>query len=167
MYSADEKRQSCKNSKNSAASAQNDDFYCKNGCLHYFFSPILFRLLLDTTLQWGFLPLVSFCHWSFDNSGWSSWWLDDFRWFWMVKFEISNKNLITKVGRFWSTMGKPSFLLLWTQSSIFFHSKAACLLEYIKEDYTEKELLEKSQIWWRNCCDRVRSRHGRKIPEPS
>jgi hypothetical protein len=28
MYSADEKRQSCKNSKISAASAQNDDFYC-------------------------------------------------------------------------------------------------------------------------------------------
>jgi hypothetical protein len=29
MYSVDEKRQSCKNSRNSAASAQNDDFYCK------------------------------------------------------------------------------------------------------------------------------------------
>ena len=29
MYSADEKRQSCKNSKISAASVQNDDFYCK------------------------------------------------------------------------------------------------------------------------------------------
>jgi hypothetical protein len=29
MYRADEKRQSCKNSRNSAARAQNDDFYCK------------------------------------------------------------------------------------------------------------------------------------------
>jgi hypothetical protein len=29
MYSALENRQSCKNSRNSVASAQNDDFYCK------------------------------------------------------------------------------------------------------------------------------------------
>jgi hypothetical protein len=29
MYRADEKRQSCKYSKFTAASAQNDDFYCK------------------------------------------------------------------------------------------------------------------------------------------
>jgi hypothetical protein len=64
----------------------------------------------------------------------------------MVKFEISNKNLITKVGRFQSTMGKQPFLLLQTQSSISLHSKAARLLEYIEEDYREKELLKKSQI---------------------
>jgi hypothetical protein len=31
--------------------------------------------------------------------------------FWMVKFEISNKNLIIKVGRFQSTMGKQPFFL--------------------------------------------------------
>jgi hypothetical protein len=34
----------------------------KNGRLHYFFSPILFRLLLYITLQWGLLLLVVFCH---------------------------------------------------------------------------------------------------------
>jgi hypothetical protein len=70
----------------------------------------------------------------------------------MEKFEISKEhasaaqNLITKVGRFQSTMGKPSFLLLWSQSSISLYSKAAHLLEYIEEDYIEKGLLKKSQI---------------------
>jgi hypothetical protein len=39
MFSAAEKRQSCKCLKNSAASAQNDDFYCKKW---------LFALLLLT-----------------------------------------------------------------------------------------------------------------------
>ena len=34
----------------------------KNGRLHYGFSPILFLTLLDTTLQWSLLPLVSFFH---------------------------------------------------------------------------------------------------------
>jgi hypothetical protein len=43
-------------------------------------------------------------------------------------------------------MGKQPFLLLQTQSSITLHSKAARLLEYIEEDYREKELLKKSQI---------------------
>jgi hypothetical protein len=51
-----------------------------------------------------------------------------------------------KVGHFQSTMGKQPFLLLLTQSSISLHSKAARLLEYIEEDYIEKELLKKSQI---------------------
>jgi hypothetical protein len=61
---------------------------------------------------------------------------------WMPNFEFSK----SKVGRFQSTMGKQSFLLLWTQPSISLHSKAARLLEYIEEDYIEEELLKKSQI---------------------
>jgi hypothetical protein len=43
-------------------------------------------------------------------------------------------------------MGKQPFLLLQTQSSVSLHSKAARLLEYIKEDDPEKESLKKSQI---------------------
>jgi hypothetical protein len=34
----------------------------KKGHLHYFFSPILFGLLLYITLQWGLLLIVVFCH---------------------------------------------------------------------------------------------------------
>jgi hypothetical protein len=64
----------------------------------------------------------------------------------MVKFEISNKNLITKVGRFQSTMGKQPFFLQWTLYAISLYSKAARLLEYIEEDYREKESWKKSQI---------------------
>jgi hypothetical protein len=67
----------------------------------------------------------------------------------VMKFEISKDHRAkfqNKVGRFQSTMGKQPFLLLLTQSSISLHSKAARLLEYIEEDYIEKESLKKSQI---------------------
>jgi hypothetical protein len=43
----------------------------------------------------------------------------------------------------WET---PSFLLLQTLHAYSLQFKAARLLEYIKEDYREKELLKKSQI---------------------
>jgi hypothetical protein len=63
MYSGDENRQSCKYSKITDASAQNEHISCKkNGFLHYFFSPILFLTLLYITLQWGLLLLVVFRH---------------------------------------------------------------------------------------------------------
>jgi hypothetical protein len=70
---------------------------------------------------------------------------NDFNDFWILddgnlKFQKSSvQNLKTKVSHFQSTMGKQSFLLLWTQSSISLHSKAALLLEYIEEDYIEEE----------------------------
>jgi hypothetical protein len=60
----------------------------------------------------------------------------------------------------------PSFLMLWTHFTTIIHSNACHILNFIKDDYREKESWKKSQILWRNCCDRVRSRHGRKIPGP-
>jgi hypothetical protein len=152
MYSGDENRRKRKYPKNCASKAQNEQINSKNGCLHYFFSPILFLTLLDVSSQRGSLLLVVFCHHPLDDRSLSSWWCDDFTDFGILRVEvwISNKNAFR---RFPSTMGKPSFLLLLTLYAICFHSNTASLLEYTKDDYWEKESLKKSQIWWRNHCD--------------
>jgi hypothetical protein len=64
----------------------------KMGRLHYFFSPILFRLPFDITSQLGLLPSGVFCHCPVDDNGWSSsWW---FWWFWMVKHDVTCTNII-------------------------------------------------------------------------
>jgi hypothetical protein len=53
MYSVDEKRQSCKNSRNSAASAQNDDFYCKKWsfALLLLTSPLPYTILHNIAME--------------------------------------------------------------------------------------------------------------------
>jgi hypothetical protein len=95
MYSALENRQSCKNSRNSVASAQNGDFYCKKRsfALLLLTNPLPYTIrhitamelvaigvLLSLTLgQQRVIIMVILVIFFFFG-------------FWMVKFEISNED---------------------------------------------------------------------------
>ena len=142
MYCADEKRQSCKYSKFTAASAQNDDFYCKKWsfALLLLTNPLPYTIrhniamelvaiggLLSLTLgqQRVIIMVISVISMIFG--------------FWMVNFEFQKKtcrhsakfqNFKTKKKSVvfdppWET---PSFLLLHTLYAIAFHFNTSNLL---------------------------------------
>ena len=177
MYSAAEKRQSCKYSKNSAASAQNEQINSKKWsfALLLLTNPLFYTIINNISMAVvaidGLLSLTIWPQWVINHHGD----FNDFDDFWILddrnlKFQ---KNLLVqcKISKpksvvFNPPWETPSFLLLWTYFIPFLHFNASRLLYYIKEEYREKESLKKSQIWWRNHCDRVRSRHGGKIPRP-
>jgi hypothetical protein len=58
MYIADEKRQSCKYLKITAASAQNDDFYCKKWSFSLLLltNPLSYTITSSFAIESGVIP---------------------------------------------------------------------------------------------------------------
>ena len=90
MCSADEKRQSCKNSKISAASAQNDDFYCKKWsfALLLLTNPLYYTIIHNIAM--GVVAIGSFVIDHLTTVGDHHSDFADFG-FWMMKFEFQTK----------------------------------------------------------------------------
>jgi hypothetical protein len=148
MNSGDENQQSCKFSKNIAASAQNASFSCKKWsfALLLLTNPLSYTIgriismrviaiggLLSLTI-WPQRVIIMVISMILDDGN--------------LKFQKSAaQNRKTKSVVFDPPWETPSFLLLWTLYAISFHSNNTNLLYYIKEDYREKESWKKSQIW--------------------